>query len=272
MKLLDVHALSLLKTLPRYVAENPPRPSVMALLLLTELRYGTYPATPESFTPNPIRTWQIPQYPFHSPQTRRLFYSEKTQFIVHLCIFAGLQCLPQYPPVKALGVLVSIWIIWTGIQLGVRYQTSPPLFGPIYLADSLATFWTETWHNAFAAPCLSLAYTPTTYLLTRLRLPRMLVRSCAVVAAFAFMSLFHMYALAPILSAEGQKRIGIFFLANGVCTVAETAVWGKKRDWRRAVLAWMIELGLASWTIVECEIADGLLSADWKGLCRANVR
>ncbi|PVI08174.1 hypothetical protein DM02DRAFT_648235 [Periconia macrospinosa] len=263
MKLLDIHALSLFKSLPTYTSSPPPSPSIQALLLLTELRC-------ESFTPNPIRTWQIPTYPFSTPSSNRLFYSEKVQFIIHLFLFAILQSLPQYPPVKALGVLISIWLIWTGIQLTLRYRTSPPLFGPLYLADNLATFWTETWHNAFAAPCLSLAYTPTTYLLTLLGLPRTVVRAGAVVSAFGFMALFHMYGMSPILSAEGRRRVGIFFVANGVCTVVETAVWGRRRDWRRAVLAWGIELGLASWTIVECEVADGLLNADWRGLCRAD--
>lgn len=265
MKLLDIHALSLFKSLPTYSSGRPPRPATMAFLLLVELRY-------ESFTPNPIRHWHLPTYPFRSIERRRTFYSEKVQFVIHLCIFITLQCLPQCLPIKALGVLVSIWLIWTGIQIVARYRTSPPLFGPIYLADSLASFWTETWHNAFAAPCLSLAYTPTTYILTHLRFPRLFVRSCSVLAAFALMSLFHTHAMAPILTAEGQRRIGFFFLANGVCTVAETAVWGKKKDWRRAVSAWVIELGLASWTVAECDVADGLLHADWKGLCRASVR
>jgi len=45
----------------------------------------------------------------------------------------------------------------------VRYKTSPALFGPLYLADSLTGFWSETWHNAFASPCTSLVYGPLRY-------------------------------------------------------------------------------------------------------------
>lgn len=266
MKLLDIHMLSLTSSFPSYTAGNPPRPSLMALILTTELRY-------ESFTPNPIRHTPLPLYPFPSSLHRRkLFYSEPIQFLLHIAFFILLQTLPQYHFVKAFGVLLSIWIIWTAIQLTLRYRTSPPLFGPIYLADSLTTFWTETWHNAYAGPCLSLAYTPTMYILSHLSVPRSLARACAVVASFGLMAVFHMYALAPLLSREGRRRIGVFFVANGVCTVVEAAVWGKKRDWRRAVLAWGVELWLASWTVEKADVADGVINADWRGLCRPRVR
>ncbi|KAF2634158.1 hypothetical protein P280DRAFT_318991 [Massarina eburnea CBS 473.64] len=266
MKLLELHVLEFTNAFPSYTGGKQPRPSLLALILFTELRY-------ESFTPNPIRPWQLPKYPFSSsPEKRRFFYSEPIQWVIHVSIFILLQCLPQHIlPVKALGIIFAIWNIWTALELVLRYRNSPPLFGPIYLADSLATFWTETWHNALAGPCLSLAYMPTTFILSRLRLPRSLVRSCAIVASFALMGVFHMYAMAPILSDEGMRRIVIFFVANGVCTVIEVAFWGKKRHWVRAVIAWTIELSLASWTVAKCQVADGVLSADWRGLCRAKV-
>ncbi|KAF2253351.1 hypothetical protein BU26DRAFT_221255 [Trematosphaeria pertusa] len=265
MKLLDIHMLSLTNSFPSYTAGKPPRPSVMALILMTELRY-------ESFTPNPIRHAPMPQYPFQSsPEARGFFYSESVQLIVHSAWFTLLQGLPQHLPMKALGILLTIWVIWTTLQLTLRYKSSPPLFGPIYLADSLASFWTETWHNAFAAPCLSLAYTPTLYILSSLHFPRSLARSVAVVSSFGLMATFHMYALSPLLNEEGKKRIGIFFVANGVLTVAEVGLWGKKRHWMRAVCAWGVELALASWTVAAVEVADGVLNADWRGLCRLKM-
>lgn len=265
MKLLELHMLSFQKSLPRYTAGRPPCPSIMALLLLTELRY-------ESFTPNPIRLAPLPRYPFpSSPQKRKTFYSEPVQLLIHVALFAALQTLPQHAPVKAFGVLLSIWILFTGLQTVLRYKRSPPLFGPIFLADSLATFWTETWHNVFASPCLTLAYNPTMYVLARLGVPRAVARSFAVLASFALMAVFHAEVMSPLLSAEGKMRIGLFFVLNGVCTVSEVAVWGKKRDWRRALAAWVIELGLASWAVETAQVADGLLNADWRGLCRPKI-
>ncbi|KAF2468178.1 uncharacterized protein BDR25DRAFT_290844 [Lindgomyces ingoldianus] len=265
MKLLDLHILSLTNSIPQYTSGLPLRPSHHALILLTELRY-------ESFTPNPIRHAPPPKLPFpNSLQNRQHFYSEHVQLLLHLAGFIILQSGPQYPPIKALGILFTIYIIWTSIQLLVRYRTSPPLFGPIYLAHSLATFWTETWHNAFASPCLSLAYKPTLSLLTALRFPRSFSRAAAVVASFSLMAAFHVYALAPLLSDEGRKRVALFFVGNGVLTVLEVAVWGKRRHWVRAVVAWVVELVLASWVVQAVEVADGVLEADWRGLCKGRT-
>ena len=78
--------------------------------------------------------------------------------------------------------------------------------------------------------------------------------------------------MSPILSAEGKLRIGLFFVLNGVLTMAESAVWGRKRDWRRALMAWVFELALASWAVETAQVADGLLEADWRGLCRPKLR
>ncbi|KAF2013183.1 hypothetical protein BU24DRAFT_493722 [Aaosphaeria arxii CBS 175.79] len=261
MKLLDIHALSWTNSFPSYTAGTPPSPAILALILLTELRY-------ESFTPNPIRLPFLPRYPFPtSLEKRQFFYLEFNQYLIHLALFILLQSLPQILPVKALGVLFTIWLIWTTIQLLVRYPTSPPLFGPLYLIESLATFWTGTWHNVFASPCYSLAYTPTFFVLTKLRAPPWISRPAAVVAAFAFMAAFHMYALEPLLTREGIRRIGWFFVGNGILTVAETGVWGRKRHWVRALMAWIAELSLASWTVAAADLPDGALKANWRGLC-----
>jgi hypothetical protein len=227
----------------------------MALILLTELRY-------ESFTPNPIRL--PPGY----PSARHRHTNEKAQLLIHISIFATLQCLPQIAPVKALGVLFTIWNIWTAWELILRYRTSPPLFGPIYTADSLAGFWTETWHNAFASPCYSLAYTPTYFLLSKLGVPRTVGRAAAVVGGFAVMAVFHMYALSPLMDGEGLRRVGVFFLGNGVMTVVEAGAWGRKKHWVRMTVAWVLELGVASWAVEAFDLPDGLWVADWKGLCR----
>ncbi|KAF2118486.1 hypothetical protein BDV96DRAFT_387455 [Lophiotrema nucula] len=262
MKLLDVHALSLKSSFPSYSAGSPPRPSIMALILLTELRL-------ESFTPNPIRHTPTPKFPpGTSTSFRESFYSEPVQLIVHLALFAILQVSPQFLWVKALGILFTIWILWTSCQLVLRYKTSPPLFGPIWRADSLAGFWVETWHNAFASPCLNLTYTPVFFILTKLGSPRAFARATAVVSGFGLMAWFHVYALEPLLSQEGKWRIGVFFIGNGIFTVVEVAIWGKKRHWLRALIAWAIELSLSSWAVAAIEVADGVLAADWRGLCR----
>ncbi|KAF2437353.1 hypothetical protein P171DRAFT_437761 [Karstenula rhodostoma CBS 690.94] len=265
MKLLELHMLGWKNQLPKYTSGTPPGPSIMALLLLTELRY-------ESFSPNPIRLAPVPPYPFpRSPKKRMFFYSESAQLIIHIAMFLVLQTLPQYAPVKAFGVLLSIWILFTTCELVLRYKTSPPLFAPIYLADSLATFWTETWHNAFASPCRTLAYNPMMWVLTKVRVPRHIARSLAVVASFGLMAVFHAEIMSPLLSPEGKMRIGLFFVLNGIFTVIEVAVWGKRRDWRRALMAWIIELSLASWAVQTAQVADGLLNADWRGLCRPKI-
>lgn len=255
MKILDINALSLTSSMPTYTAGAPPRPSIMALILLTELRY-------ESFTPNPIRL------PPNYPSTTHLHMNEKAQLLLHTSIFAALQSLPQTAPIKALGVLFSIWIIWTAYQLILRYRSSPPLFGPIYLADSLAGFWTDTWHNAFAAPCYSLAYSPALFVLAALGFPRVVARGVAVVSGFALMALFHMYALSPVVDDDGLGRVGVFFVGNGVMTVVEAMVWGKKKHWVRAAAAWVLELGIASWAVEGFGLPDGLVRAEWEGMCR----
>lgn len=122
MKLLDLYARR--HNLPRYTAGPPPPDPVLALIILTELRY-------ESFTPNHIRV------PRHLEN-----FNEPLQLAIHIGIFAVLQALPQqYPTVLAFEVQLAIYIIWTSMQLVLRYKSSPALFGPLYRADSLTGFW-----------------------------------------------------------------------------------------------------------------------------------
>ena len=122
MKLLDIWARR--NSFPTYTAGRKPPEWLFALIVLTELRY-------ESFSPNHIRM----------PKNQENF-NEPLQLGIHIIVFAFLQVLPQeYPTVVAFEVLLSIYIIWTSIQLVVRYKSSPALFGPLYLIDSLTGFW-----------------------------------------------------------------------------------------------------------------------------------
>jgi hypothetical protein len=122
MKLLDIFAKRY--SPPVYTAGKQPPDWLYPLIVLTELRY-------ESFTPNHIRV----------PRNQENF-SEPLQLGIHVTLFAVLQAMPQnLPTVLAFEVQLAIYIIWTSIQLLLRYKSSPALFGPLYLADSLTGFW-----------------------------------------------------------------------------------------------------------------------------------
>ncbi|KAI9819606.1 MAG: hypothetical protein M1827_007056 [Pycnora praestabilis] len=219
-------------------------------MAFTELRY-------ESFTPNHIRVAKDLEA-----------FSEPMQLAVHTGIFIALQSLPQiFPTVLALEVLLSIYIIWTSMQLVLRYKTSPALFGPLYMADSLTGFWSESWHNAFAAPCQSVAYEPIRKLLPQWGIPVPVAKGLGIISAFMLMAIFHIYALAPILPRSSLVRIGQFFFLNGVAMVGEAAVWGRKKHWLRRILAWTFELALATWTAEAAHIPNGLSRIPWADIC-----
>ncbi len=97
----------------------------------------------------------------------------------------------------------------------------------------------------------------------------MVARSLGVLGAFTLMALFHMYALYPILDREALFRIGAFFFLNGIATISEAAIWGHKRHWMKAALAWGFETALASWTAAGLNIPNGLSKIRWKELCDA---
>ncbi|KAI9825261.1 MAG: hypothetical protein M1832_001295 [Thelocarpon impressellum] len=249
MKLLDIFARR--NSMPQYSAPGP-RPSdwLLTLIVLTELRY-------ESFTPNHIRVGREAEG-----------FSEPVQLAVHTAIFAVLQAMPQhYPVVLAFEVLLAIYIIWTSIQLVLRYKSSPSLFGPLYMAHSLSGFWSETWHNAFASPCESLAYRPLRHGLARLGVSAKVARSAGILGAFVLMAAFHVYALEPLLPRRSTVRIGLFFLLNGVGTVVEGAIWGRRRHWAKTALAWVFEIWLASWTAEVAHIPKGLGKIAWHEIC-----
>jgi hypothetical protein len=122
MKALDIWARR--HSMPTYTAGRRPPGWLLALLLLTELRY-------ESFTPNHIRV----------PKNQENF-NELVQLGIHIAIFVFLQTLPQnFPTVLAFEVMLAIYIIWTSLQLLLRYKSSPALFGPLYRIDSFTGFW-----------------------------------------------------------------------------------------------------------------------------------
>jgi hypothetical protein len=121
MKLLDIWARR--HSLPTYTGRQPPDWK-LALIIMTELRY-------ESFTPNQIRV----------PRNEENF-NEPMQLAIHVALFAVLQAMPQnIPTVLAFEVQLAIYIIWTSMQMFLRYKSSPALFGPLYKADSLTGFW-----------------------------------------------------------------------------------------------------------------------------------
>jgi hypothetical protein len=83
------------------------------------------------------------------------------------------------------------------------------------------------------------------------------------------MALFHIYGLMPILDREALFRVGVFFFLNGIATVSEAIVWGKKKHLLKTVLAWIFETSLATWTASGVNIPNGLSKILWRELCDA---
>ncbi|EAS36973.3 uncharacterized protein CIMG_02327 [Coccidioides immitis RS] len=266
---------------PQYTHATRPSDAIIALLYLTELRY-------ESFTPNHVRTAPAPSMSeIIEPKSRtrassshhgksyfskfsKPNFSEPTNLILHILLFTILQTLfPQSnPTILAVQILLAIYILWESMQLVLRYRTSPPLFGPVYTATSLSSFWSETWHSAFASPCHSLAYGPLRRILPlRYGMPVAFARGIGIIASFILMGFFHVYALAPLLPVDALLRISAFFLLNGVGTVMEEALWGRQSHWGKTILAWVFELAIASWTVEGLSVPRGLRNVSWKNVC-----
>jgi hypothetical protein len=268
MKGLDLHARR--NSPPKYAFSNPPSSPVIALLLFTELRY-------ESFTPNYISRSSVPSKVTNGIKGKRptrtnyeLNFPEPINLLLHSLLFIALQTLflQTNPTIIAVQILLAIYILWSALQLALRYRTSPPLFGPIYKASSLGIFWSDIWHGAFTSPCRSLAYDPVCDSLRRtFGCPIQLARGAGVVASFFLMAMFHVYGLWPLLSGPALLRIGAFFVLNGVGTVVEEAIWGRRMHWVKTVLAWTFELAVASWTAEGLNIPEGLAGIDLTALC-----
>ena len=213
-----------------------------AWYLLWELRY-------ESFN---ISTVKLPPYAI----------DEKRELVVHTVLLLVLQLFPQSNSlVKAFSILLAIYCIWTAMGLCLRYTHSAPLFGPIYRAANLTGFWTETWHNAFTAPCVVLAYQPV-YKATH-------NRALATLAVFMAMGVWHAWSLQPLVSPEAQIRVLVFFVANGIGTIADAAFWGPTRNDNtlRRLTSWAWCAFFAQWTASKCGIPNGIHRIQWSMIC-----
>jgi hypothetical protein len=107
------------------------------------------------------------------------------------------------------------------------------------------------------------------YGLPKIGLPDTIARAIGVLGAFTLMSVFHMYALQPILHRDGLIRVGLFFFLNGVATVVETMIWGSKKHQLKTLLAWAFETSVATWAASGMRIPHGLWNIRWKEICDA---
>jgi hypothetical protein len=107
--------------------------------------------------------------------------------------------------------------------------------------------------------------------LPRYGVPVVIARALGVFGAFSVMALFHIYGLMPILDREALFRVGVFFFLNGIATVSEAIVWGKKKHLLKTVLAWIFETSLATWTASGVNIPNGLSKIPWRELCDNGV-
>lgn len=240
MKILDVWARR--RALPVYKAKEKPSDWLLSLLLMTELRY-------ESFEPNYVR---LPKGLENMSLTK--------VYCIHAAALAALHAISRnHPMILAFEILLSIHVGFSSIHLLVRYKSSPPLFAPLFSADSLAGFWSEVWHNSFTSPCISLANNPLRNSLRKLGSPDGISRSVGILGAFSLMAVFHMYCFYPVLDQRAVNRIGLFFFLNGIATIAESAIWGKKRHWAKAALAWTFQIILATWVASSLNLPSNTL-------------
>lgn len=183
--------------------------------------------------------------------------------------------IPQWlPPVKALKLLLQIYILWTSAHLPFRLSNTTPFFAPLYKADSLVDFWNgNTWHVAFQSPCQSMAYLPVQALLKKIGVNRKLARGMGVIAAFTLMGTFHGYVGWPVMHdvKDGWTRVVGFFVLNGIATVFDDLVWGRTKNWMRTVMAWVFEIAIASWAVRDVEFPNELWLVQNPRFCNVTV-
>jgi hypothetical protein len=92
-----------------------------------------------------------------------------------------------------------------------------------------------------------------------------------VLGGFGVMAIFHVWAFAPYVKPEGQFRIGIFFIANGVGSILDYWIWGKQNTLLRMVMNWAYEIYWAQYAAARCDIPDGLTAIDFKTICRTSI-
>ncbi|KAA8570461.1 hypothetical protein EYC84_002742 [Monilinia fructicola] len=205
---------------------------------------------------------------------RRKPFNEPLQFVIHAAIFCALQALPQdWALVLAFEVQLSIYLIWTGIQLLVRYKSSPALFWAIVCCRELGRLLVQNMaHNVFSAPCASLAYDPLRKSLPKLGVPGPDRSIGGNPGGFFFlMAVFHVYALAPMLTDKALLRIGMFFVLNGFATVGEALVWGRRESWVKTGLAWVTEMSLGGLDSRRAGIPRGVHGIRVGELCGVKV-
>jgi hypothetical protein len=240
---------AIMKSLDIYFRRNnppvlkfPATPSMYAFYLLVELRY-------ESFDITTAR-----------PRNSKL--STGFEYTIHLSIFVLLQMLPQTPIVKAFCVLFGTWLSWTFLNFFLKYPRSPSLFGPLYAAENLCSFWKETWHNVYTSPVRTLGYRP---------IRKLFGPVPGVLAGFGVMAIFHVWSLAPYVKPEGLLRVALFFMANGVGCVIDYAIWGERSTVLRTIVSWIYEIYWAQYTIAKCDLPGPWIEIDFEHMCRTRL-
>lgn len=238
MKALEMYIRRSRPPIPKYPMSN----AWYAFNLLWELRF-------ESFD---ISTVRAPPYEFN----------ETSEFFLHAVLFGIFQFLPQTNLVKADSMIISIYLLWTFCNYFLRYRHSVALFGPIWRATDLSSFWSETWHNAFSSPCHVLGY----------KQFRRFGKVPAVCAAFFLMGIWHAWSLAPIVAPAGRIRVLVFFVSQALGCALDTAIWKHHKTTLRMICSWMYCNYWALWTVRELSIPDGVTNIAWNHMCKEFTR
>ena len=81
------------------------------------------------------------------------------------------------------------------------------------------------------------------------------------------LQVYHAWALYPLVSPEGRIRLFLFFFLNGIATVIDYAIWRNGNSYLRTFISWVICTVLATWTVAECNVPNGILAIPWNNLC-----